>query len=30
MRTEGDDALLLLTVPHVPAPLRIAIAVFPK
>jgi hypothetical protein len=30
MRTEGDDALLLLTVPHVAAPLRIVIAVFPK
>lgn len=30
MRTEGDDALLLLTVPYVPAPLRIVVAVLPK
>jgi hypothetical protein len=30
MRTEDDDALLLLTVPYIPPPLRIVVAVFPK
>ena len=30
MRTEGDDALLLLTAPYIPPPLRIVVAVFPK
>jgi hypothetical protein len=30
MRTEGDDALLLLTVPDIPAAMRIVIGVFPK
>jgi hypothetical protein len=30
MRTEGDDALLLLTVPPVPAAMRIVVAVVPK